>query len=94
MDSTPSSGDSEGVNLRAASTLSEVYFDAQDVKRSELEVEAATQDSCLSVAHSNDKSVALSSDKSETEKSSEGSGLMSDEELEQRLWRQHVDLMI
>ncbi len=94
MDSTPSSGDSEGVNLRAASTLSEFYYDAIDVQRSESEVEAATQDSCSSVAQSNDKSVALSSDKSEMEKSSEGSGLMSDEELEQRLWHQHVDLMI
>jgi len=91
---TPSSRDSEAVNLCAASSLSEVYYDAEEVARSESAVAAALQESSSSTAPLDDKSVTSSSDKSETKISSKGFDLMSDDDLEQRLWRQHVDSML
>ena len=94
MDSTPSSCDSEAVNLRAASSLSDVFFDAEEVLRTESAVAAAAQESTSGVASSEDNSVASSSNKSVKKKSSGGFELLSDDELEQRLWRQHVDSML
>ena len=79
---TPSSRDSEAVNLRAASTLFEVYYDAEEVARSESAVAAAAQESSSSTAPLDDKSVILSSDKSETKISSKGFDLISDNDLE------------
>ncbi len=91
---TPSSRDSEAVNLCAASSLSEVYYDVEEVLRSESAVAAAAQESSSSTAPLDDKSVTSSSDQSETKISSKGFELMSDDDLEQRLWCQHVDSML
>jgi hypothetical protein len=94
MDSTPSSRDSEAVNLHAASSLLDVFFDAEEVLRTESAVAAAAEESSSSIASSEDKFVTSSSNKSEMKKSSGGVELMSDYELEQRLWHQHVESML
>jgi hypothetical protein len=87
MDSSPSSRDSEAVNLHAASSLSDVFFDAEEVLQTKSAVAAAAQESSSSIASSEDKSVTSSSNKSEMKKSSGGIELMSNYELEQHLWR-------